>query len=127
MTRLVCLLTALATGWALPAFGQSADGAATYQAQCSQRHTAGRPPRAPGRDALRLRRPETVLENNRFQSTAQAGLTAAQVPSLTLRWAFGFPDASSAWAQPAIAGGRVYVYGGFGGRPGNVLLAFGMD
>jgi len=31
---------------------------------------------------------------------------------------------------PAIAGGMVYVnsgYGAFGGRPGNVLLAFGLD
>ena len=47
--------------------------------------------------------------NTRFQSAKQAGLTAPQVPHLTLKWAFGFPDASSAWAQPAVAGGRVFV------------------
>jgi len=31
---------------------------------------------------------------------------------------------------PVVAGGMVYVnsgYGGFGGRAGNVLLAFGLD
>ena len=37
------------------------------------------------------------------------GLTAEQVPRLHLKWAFGFPDATSAWAQPTIAGGRVFV------------------
>jgi polyvinyl alcohol dehydrogenase (cytochrome) len=47
--------------------------------------------------------------NTRFQSSKQAGLTAGQVPHLTLKWAFGFPDASSAWAQPAVAGGRLFV------------------
>jgi polyvinyl alcohol dehydrogenase (cytochrome) len=45
--------------------------------------------------------------NTRF--TASAGFTAEQVPQLKLRWAFGFPDAASAWAQPALAGGRVFV------------------
>ena len=48
-------------------------------------------------------------DNTRFQPAAAAGLTASEVPKLALRWAFGFPDASSAWAQPAVANGRVYV------------------
>ena len=47
--------------------------------------------------------------NARFQTTAQAGLSAADVPKLTLRWALGFPDATSAWSQPTIAGGRLFV------------------
>jgi polyvinyl alcohol dehydrogenase (cytochrome) len=47
--------------------------------------------------------------NTRFQSAAGAGLTAADIPRLTLKWAFGFPDATSAWAQPAVIGGRVFV------------------
>jgi len=50
-----------------------------------------------------------TVENTHFQPAEQAGLTAEQVPRLHLRWAFGFPDATSAWAQPAIVGGRVYV------------------
>src|SRR3954466_13245989 len=49
------------------------------------------------------------VTNTRFQSTQQAGLTAAQVPKLSLKWAFGFPDATSAWSQPTIAAGRLFV------------------
>jgi polyvinyl alcohol dehydrogenase (cytochrome) len=47
--------------------------------------------------------------NSRFQSAQQAGLTAEDVPRLTLKWAFGFPDATSAWSQPTVAGGRLFV------------------
>jgi polyvinyl alcohol dehydrogenase (cytochrome) len=47
------------------------------------------------------------IRNSHFQPAA--GLSAAQVPTLQLKWAFGFPDASAAWAQPAIAGGRLFV------------------
>jgi polyvinyl alcohol dehydrogenase (cytochrome) len=49
------------------------------------------------------------VANTRFQPAAQAGLTAAQVPKLTLKWAFGFPGATTARAQPTIAGGRLFV------------------
>ena len=48
------------------------------------------------------------LSNTRFQPASQAGLTAAQVPKLTLKWASGFPNATSARAQPTIAGGRLF-------------------
>jgi polyvinyl alcohol dehydrogenase (cytochrome) len=50
-----------------------------------------------------------AVTNTRFQSTQQAGLTAEQVPKLSLKWAFGFPDATSAWSQPTVASGRVFV------------------
>ncbi len=36
-------------------------------------------------------------------------MTAAQVPSLKLKWAFGFPDTVSAYAQPTVGAGRVFV------------------
>ena len=49
------------------------------------------------------------LTNTRLQSTTQAGLRAEDVPRLSLKWAFGFPDATSAWSQPTVAGGRVFV------------------
>jgi polyvinyl alcohol dehydrogenase (cytochrome) len=49
------------------------------------------------------------VTNTRFQPAARAGLTAEQVPQLTLKWAFGFPNASSARAQPTVAGGRLFV------------------
>src|SRR5215510_3398413 len=47
--------------------------------------------------------------NSRFQSAPVAGLTAAQVPRLKLKWAFAFPAGVSANAQPTIASGRVFV------------------
>ena len=50
-----------------------------------------------------------TIQNTHFQPGAQAGLTAADVPRLRLKWAFGFPDTTSAWAQPTIAGGRLFV------------------
>jgi len=49
------------------------------------------------------------IKNSHFQTAARSGLSAEQVPRLQLKWAFGFPDASAAWAQPAIAGGRLFV------------------
>ena len=49
------------------------------------------------------------LSNSRFQSAQAAGLTAAQIPRLKLKWAFAFPSGVSANAQPAIVSGRVFV------------------
>ncbi|MGE3578005.1 MAG: PQQ-binding-like beta-propeller repeat protein [Vicinamibacterales bacterium] len=47
------------------------------------------------------------LGNSRFQ--ASPGITAADVPKLTLKWAFGFPRTASAYGQPAVVDGRVYA------------------
>lgn len=47
--------------------------------------------------------------NSRFQNAKAAGLAAADVPKLTLKWAFGFPGATSASGQPTVAAGRVFV------------------
>ena len=47
--------------------------------------------------------------NGRFQPARAAGLRAEDVPKLKLKWASGFANATSAYAQPTIAGGRVYV------------------
>jgi polyvinyl alcohol dehydrogenase (cytochrome) len=47
--------------------------------------------------------------NARFQDAAMAGLTAADVPRLKLKWAFGFPGDLQSNAQSTIAGGRVFV------------------
>ena len=49
------------------------------------------------------------ITNNAFQTTKQAGLTRQDLPSLDLKWAFGFPDSFSAWSQPVVVGGRLYV------------------
>lgn len=47
--------------------------------------------------------------NNRSEDAAAAGLDRAQVARLKLKWAFGFPGATSAYGQPAVAGGRLFV------------------
>ncbi len=47
--------------------------------------------------------------NTRFQPTGAAGLTASQIPNLKLKWAFGFPGARTAYGQPNVVGGRVFV------------------
>ena len=49
------------------------------------------------------------LANTRFQSAAAARLTAADVPRLKLKWAFGFPKGVTNNAQPTIVSGRVFA------------------
>lgn len=46
------------------------------------------------------------VSNTRFQS---GGLTAADLPKLKLKWAFGYANVGAARAQPAVAGGRIFV------------------
>jgi polyvinyl alcohol dehydrogenase (cytochrome) len=47
--------------------------------------------------------------NWRYQPRAQAGISAADVAQLKLKWAFGIPNVKIVRSQPAIYGGRVYV------------------
>jgi polyvinyl alcohol dehydrogenase (cytochrome) len=54
--------------------------------------------------------------NARFQGAAGAGLTAAEVPKLKLKWAFGLPGDVQSWAGMTLAGGRLF----FGSIAGNV-------
>jgi polyvinyl alcohol dehydrogenase (cytochrome) len=48
------------------------------------------------------------LQNARLQSAEAAGLRAADIPKLKLKWAFGVPAAASLYSQPTIASGRVF-------------------
>ncbi len=45
--------------------------------------------------------------NSRYQ--AQPGVTAEQVPTLALKWAFAFPNGTSAYGQPAVSNSRVFI------------------
>ena len=47
--------------------------------------------------------------NTRFQTAAAARLTAADVPRLKLKWAFGFPTGESSNSQPTVVSGRVFA------------------
>jgi polyvinyl alcohol dehydrogenase (cytochrome) len=47
--------------------------------------------------------------NSRFQDAKGAGLTTDQVPQLKLKWAFGYPRGLSAYGQPTVVSGRIFV------------------
>ena len=56
--------------------------------------------------------------NSRFQSADAARLSIDQVRRLKLRWAFGFDGDVTAFAQPTVIGGQVFV-----GSAGGVIHA----
>jgi len=47
------------------------------------------------------------VSNTRYQP--KPGMTAADVPKLKVKWAFGFADETVRSAQPTVVGGRVFV------------------
>ena len=47
------------------------------------------------------------VENTRF--APRGGLTARDLPRLTLKWAFGFDGVTSARAQPSLVGNRLFI------------------
>lgn len=47
--------------------------------------------------------------NTRFQDAANAKLSAADVPKLKVKWAFGFPGEQSVMAQATVVGGRLFI------------------
>jgi polyvinyl alcohol dehydrogenase (cytochrome) len=55
------------------------------------------------------------IAQRRFQPAAIAQLSPNNVPRLKLKWAFGFPGDTKAYAQPTVWGGRVFV-GSAGGK-----------
>jgi polyvinyl alcohol dehydrogenase (cytochrome) len=57
-----------------------------------------------------------TTSNTRFQNTP--GFTAADVPRLKVKWAFGFAGELSANAQPVVAGGRVFI-----GSPSGIVYS----
>lgn len=52
------------------------------------------------------------LANSRYQPAAAAGLSAADVPQLAVKWAAGFPNGEFAASQPSVVGGRIYIGAG---------------
>ena len=61
-------------------------------------------------------------DNARFVPAPLAQLTVAQVPRLRLEWAFGFDGDISAFAQPTVIDGQVFV-----GSAGGVVHALRAD
>ena len=86
------------------AFGTATAGnASTMQHQCVAR-PLGNPLDGPAWNGWGADK-----ANTRFQPAAAAGMTAATVPNLTLKWAFGFPEGRQAFGQPTVVGGRIFV------------------
>jgi polyvinyl alcohol dehydrogenase (cytochrome) len=70
---------------------------------------------------------------HRFQPSMMARLAPDDVPRLKLKWAFGYPHAVRAFAQPTVVAGRVFI-GSQGGKvysldahSGCIYWEFGAD
>ncbi len=50
-----------------------------------------------------------TVANSRFQDAAGAGIAAADVPKLKLKWAFNLGDVTMARGEPTVMGNRVFV------------------
>jgi polyvinyl alcohol dehydrogenase (cytochrome) len=50
-----------------------------------------------------------TVTNTRFQNETLGGITADDVPRLTLEWAYGLPREQQARGQPAVLGDRMFV------------------
>jgi polyvinyl alcohol dehydrogenase (cytochrome) len=50
-----------------------------------------------------------TVTNSRYQDSKAAGLTAADIPRLKLKWAFNLGSVTMVRGQPAIAGNRVFA------------------
>ncbi len=72
-------------------------------------HCATNPPLADSAGAAEWNGWSPDVVNSRFQSAKGAGLTPNEVPHLKLKWAFGYPTGLSAYGQPTVFAGRVFV------------------
>lgn len=62
------------------------------------------------------------FDNSRFVPTSIGGLTASDVPSLKLKWAFEYPSAQRARSQPAVGWNTVFV-----GSQNGMVYALDLD
>ena len=88
--------------------GRSLGSGAVGNVQAMSNQCANNPPvkdlNAPGWNGW-----SPDILNARFQSTKVAGLQPASVSRLVLKWAFGLPATTSAYGQPTIVDGRVFI------------------
>jgi cytochrome c5 len=143
--RQLCALGVLVS-YASPAWSQTPDGARVFQASCATCHTGAPDSRAPGVDSLRVRTPQAILDSlvtgaMRPQGSRLSGperravaefITGKSIEGDVSGARVGRCSTSGPLQGPGavVAGGMVYVnsgFGAFGGRPGNVLLAFGPE
>ncbi|HEX5419927.1 MAG TPA: PQQ-binding-like beta-propeller repeat protein, partial [Gammaproteobacteria bacterium] len=89
-------------GYIAPTGGAAAPP--TFARTCKGNETVGPRPRAPEWNGW-----SPSLTNSRYQDARAAGLTAADVPRLKLKWAFNLGDVTVARSQVTVVGGRVFA------------------
>lgn len=89
--------------------GQSQPTAPTVTRTCKSQ-----PPFPAGEKAAEWNGWSTSVTNSRFQNAASAGLTAADVGKLKLKWAFNLGAVTDARSQPAVIGNYVFIGSGTG-------------
>jgi polyvinyl alcohol dehydrogenase (cytochrome) len=77
---------------------------ASMSHNCASNPPLSRPARTPAWNGW-----SPTPDNARYQGAAAAGLRAADVPKLKLKWAFGLPLGASSASQPSVVAGRVFV------------------
>jgi polyvinyl alcohol dehydrogenase (cytochrome) len=86
------------------AFGTSLSTEPSPQSMCAPAKNDFNPSAGPAWNSWGVN-----TSNTRFQNAAMAGITAAQVPHLKLKWVFGFPGELNANGHATYAGGRVFI------------------
>jgi len=86
----------------LAARALGANAASTVAAKCATSAPMSDPARGPSWNGW-----GNGTTNARYAK--DGGVTAADLPKLKLKWAFGYANINSARAQPAYAGGRLFV------------------
>ncbi|TAJ95113.1 MAG: cytochrome C oxidase Cbb3 [Gammaproteobacteria bacterium] len=88
--------------------GRPLGSEASGDANAMQNHCQDNPPLAPATIG-QWNGWGAGIDNARYQPAAAAGLAAADIPRLKLRWAFGFPGGISTYSQPGVYAGRLYT------------------
>jgi len=89
--------------------GRPVGSSASGDARAMPNHCATNPPIAAPASGPAWNGWSPDATNSRFQSAKAAGLTLSDVPRLKLKWAFGYPNSVSAFGQPSVISGRVFV------------------
>ncbi len=103
-------------GYIAPTGGTSAPAAQVTSTCASQ------PPFSLGANTPQWNSWSTSITNSRFQDADSAGLTAAGLGRLKLKWAFNLGDVSETRSQPAVFGRYVFI-----GATTGVLYALDAD
>jgi polyvinyl alcohol dehydrogenase (cytochrome) len=104
----IFLATVTATAQ-LPGRGAPAQTAAPAAPPAVTRCTAPTPTTDPAREAARMNWMNWGNDASNSRFAPASGLTAADLPRLKLKWAFGYEGSPSARPQPAMAGGKLFT------------------